>query len=236
MDPLSPIVSTIALSMGVAWASGINLYATIFMLGYMGLTGHVTLPPELQILSDPLVLFAAGFMYCVEFFADKTPGVDTGWDGLHTFIRIPAGALLAAGAVGDVGQGAQIAAALIGGSLTAGTHLTKAGSRVIINTSPEPFSNWAASIGEDVAVIGGLWAALYHPWVFLALLIAFIVLMVWLLPKLLRAIGRGIAYIGGLFTGKKTETVDLDIDMSKPVATDKTLPPADPSPDPDKLT
>lgn len=236
MDPLSPIVSTIALSMGVAWASGINLYATIFMLGYMGLTGHVTLPPELQILSDPLVLFAAGFMYCVEFFADKTPGVDTGWDGLHTFIRIPAGALLAAGAVGDVGQGAQIAAALIGGSLTAGTHLTKAGSRVIINTSPEPFSNWAASIGEDVAVIGGLWAALYHPWVFLALLIAFIVLMVWLLPKLLRAIGRGIAYIGGLFTGKKTETVDLDIDMSKPVATDKTLPPADPSPNPDKLT
>ena len=234
MDPVSPIASTIALSMGVAWASGINLYATIFMLGYMGLTGHITLPPELQVLSDPLVLIAAGFMYCVEFFADKTPGVDTGWDGLHTFIRIPAGALLAAGAVGDVGQAAQIAAGLVGGSLAAGTHLTKAGSRVIINTSPEPFSNWAASIGEDVAVIGGLWTALYYPWLFLALLIAFILLMVWLLPKLFRAIRRGIAYIGGLFTGKKTERVDLDIDLSKPVATEKSLPPGDQSPDPDK--
>lgn len=234
MDPVSPIASTIALSMGVAWASGINLYATIFMLGYMGLTGHITLPPELQVLSDPLVLIAAGFMYCVEFFADKTPGVDTGWDGLHTFIRIPAGALLAAGAVGDVGQAAQIAAGLVGGSLAAGTHLTKAGSRVIINTSPEPFSNWAASIGEDVAVIGGLWTALYYPWLFLALLIAFILLMVWLLPKLFRAIRRGIAYIGGLFTGKKTERVDLDIDLSKPVATEKSLPPGNQSPDPDK--
>lgn len=235
MDPVSPIASTIALSMGVAWASGINLYATMFMLGYMGLTGNITLPEELQVLSDPLVLFAAGFMYCVEFFADKTPGVDTGWDGLHTFIRIPAGAMLAAGAVGDVGQGAQIAAALVGGSLAAGTHLTKAGSRVIINTSPEPFTNWAASIGEDVAVIGGLWAALYHPWLFLALLVIFILLIAWLLPKLLRAIRRGIAYIGGLFTGKKTETVDLDIDLSKPAATDKSLPPSEPPANPDKL-
>lgn len=236
MDPVSPIASTIALSMGVAWASGINLYATIFMLGYMGLTGHITLPPELQLLADPLVLFAAGFMYCVEFFADKTPGVDTGWDGLHTFIRIPAGALLAAGAVGEVGPAAQLAAGLVGGSLAAGTHLTKAGSRVIINTSPEPFTNWAASIGEDVAVIGGLWAALYHPWLFLALLVAFILLMVWLLPKLLRAIRRGISYIGGLFTGKKTERVDLDIDLSKPVPTEKSLPPADDPPSPEKPT
>ena len=200
---MEEIVQTIALTMGVAWASGINLYAAIFMLGYMGMTGHMTLPPDLQVLADPLVLFAAGFMYCVEFFADKTPGVDTGWDGIHTFIRIPAGAVLAAGAVGDVGQAAQIAAGLIGGTVTAGTHATKAGSRVMINTSPEPFTNWFASIGEDVAVIAGLWAALNHPWIFLGLFIAFIILLIWLLPRLWRAIRQVFRSLGRLFSGKK---------------------------------
>ncbi|HEY5789625.1 MAG TPA: DUF4126 domain-containing protein, partial [Gammaproteobacteria bacterium] len=114
--------------------------------------------------------------------------VDSQWDGLHTFIRIPAGALLAAGAVGDVGQGAQLAALLVGGTLAAGSHTAKAGGRVLINTSPEPFSNWAASIGEDLLVIGGLWAALNHPWLFVAGLVAFVLLLAWLLPRLLRAI------------------------------------------------
>jgi hypothetical protein len=224
MDPLSPIASTIALSMGVAWASGINLYAAVFMLGYLGMTGHITLPPDLQVLTEPLVLFAAGFMYLVEFFADKTPGVDTGWDGLHTFIRIPAGAILAAGAVGEVGQGAEIAAALVGGGLAAGTHLSKAGSRVMINTSPEPFTNWAASIGEDLAVIAGLWTALYHPWLFLALLLIFVLLMIWLLPKLWRAIRRGIAYLGDRFGRNRRSEMRLDIDLSSPGARDKALP------------
>lgn len=188
MDPLSPIVSTIALSMGVAWASGINLYATIFMLGYMGLTGHVTLPPELQILSDPLVLFAAGFMYCVEFFADKIPGVDTSWDAIHTFIRIPAGAVLAAGAVGEVSAGAQFAAALVGGGIAAGAHATKAGSRAFINLSPEPVTNWTASVAEDAMVIGGIWAALHQPWIFLAFLALFVAASIWLLPKIARGL------------------------------------------------
>ncbi|WJW75138.1 DUF4126 domain-containing protein [Thiohalobacter sp. IOR34] len=198
---MEQIVQTIALSMGVAWASGINLYAAIFMLGYMGMTGHIDLPPDLQVLSDPLVLFAAGFMYCVEFFADKTPGVDTAWDGIHSFIRIPAGAMLAAGAIGDVSQAAEIAAALLGGSLAAGSHLTKAGSRVLINTSPEPFSNWTASITEDLMVIGGLWTALNHPWLFLGLLLLFIALMIWLLPKLWRGIKGLFAFLGQLFGG-----------------------------------
>jgi hypothetical protein len=195
MDP----IHTIALTMGTAWASGINLYATVFMLGFLNMTGNITLPPELQMLSDPLVLIAAAFMYCVEFFADKVPGVDTGWDALHTFIRIPAGAVLAAGAVGDVGPAAQLAAGLIGGSLTAASHATKAGSRAMINMSPEPFTNWAASITEDVAVIGGLWAALHHPWVFLVGLVIFILLLIWLLPKLWRGIVKLFSAIGRLF-------------------------------------
>jgi hypothetical protein len=199
------ITQTIALTMGVAWASGINLYAAILMLGYMGSTGNITLPPDLQILTDPMVMVAAGLMYCVEFFADKIPVVDTGWDALHTFIRIPAGAILAAGAIGDVGPAAHLAAAIAGGTLATGSHITKAGSRMLINTSPEPFSNWLASVGEDVAVIAGLWTALYNPVLFIVLLVLFILLMIWLLPKLWRGMGRVIRFIGRLF-GRKSAT------------------------------
>ncbi|HSH28296.1 MAG TPA: DUF4126 domain-containing protein [Thiohalobacter sp.] len=200
---MEPIVQTIALTMGVAWASGINLYAAVFMLGYMGMSGHMELPADLQVLADPLVLTAAGFMYCVEFFADKTPGLDTGWDAVHTFIRIPAGAILAAGAVGDVSQAAQIAAGLVGGSLAAGAHAAKAGSRVLINTSPEPFSNWATSLGEDIVVIVGLWTALNHPWIFLGLLIVFIVTLIWLLPKLWRGIRRVFRFLINRVSGRR---------------------------------
>ncbi len=195
------LAQVIALSMGLAWASGINMYAAIAMLGILGATGHMTLPPGLELLADPLVIMAAAFMYCVEFFADKVPGVDTAWDSIHTFLRIPAGAVLAAMALGDVSLPAQIAAGLIGGTLTAATHATKAGARVMINTSPEPMSNWAASVAEDVAVFAGLWIALNSPWLFLALLVVFIGLMIWLLPKLWRGIktvfGALARWIGG---------------------------------------
>lgn len=203
------ITQTIALSMGVAWASGINLYAAILMLGWMGSTGNIELPAELQILTNPMVMVAAGFMYVVEFFADKIPGVDTGWDAIQTFIRIPAGAILAAGAVGDVGAGAQLAAGIAGGALATGSHMTKAGSRVLINTSPEPVTNWFASIGEDVAVIAGLWTALYHPAVFLVLLALFILLMIWLLPKIWRGIKKVFTWLGRKLGGNQPEeTVD----------------------------
>lgn len=181
-------VETIALTMGVAWASGINLYAAIVTLGVMSATGNIDLPPDLEVLSNPLVIGAAGLMFFIEFFADKVPGVDSGWDTLQTFIRIPAGAILAAGAVGDVSAGAELAAAIAGGSLAGATHFTKAGTRLAINTSPEPVSNWTASILEDIAVIAGLWAALNHPIVFLVLVGLFILLMIWLLPKIFRAI------------------------------------------------
>lgn len=188
MTEYDALIQTIALTMGVAWASGINLYAAVAMLGAGSALGYVELPPTLAVVQDPLVILAAAFMYCVQFMADKTPGVDTGWDAIHTFIRIPAGAALAAGAVGDVTPALAIAAGLVGGGVTAATHATKAGSRVLINTSPEPFSNWAASFAEDLAVFAGLWAALQHPVLFLAVLVVFLLLLCWLLPKLWRGV------------------------------------------------
>jgi hypothetical protein len=199
------VVETIAVTMGIAWASGINLYATIAMLGLLGTTGNIDLPPDLLILQDPLVIAAAGFMYIVEFFADKVPGVDSGWDVLHTFIRIPAGAVLAAGAVGELGAGAELAAAIAGGTLAASTHSVKAGSRLMINASPEPFTNWAASITEDIAVIGALWLALNHPVIWVVLLVIFVLLLIWLLPKLWRGIRALFRKIGSLFGGKAEE-------------------------------
>lgn len=201
MDQLDQIVSLIALTMGVGWASGINLYATVLMLGLLSNMGHIALPEKLMVVADPLVLMAAGFMYCVEFFADKVPGVDTGWDGLHTFIRIPAGAVLAAAAVGDITAAVEVAAALVGGSLAAASHATKAGSRVLINTSPEPVTNWTASFTEDLLVLGGLWTALNHPVSFLIALALFIVLIAWLLPKLWRGIKKVFSWLGGVFRG-----------------------------------
>jgi Domain of unknown function (DUF4126) len=203
MEQLDQIAGIIALSMGVAWASGINLYAAILMLGLMGSTGNMVLPEDLQILMNPLVMFAAGAMYLVEFVADKVPGVDNSWDTLHTFIRIPAGAALAAGAVGEVDPAVSLAVAIVGGGLAAGAHATKAGSRVLINTSPEPFTNWIASLSEDVLVIGGLWTALHYPLTFIAFLIVFILLMVWLLPKIWRGIRWLFRSLANLFSGGK---------------------------------
>lgn len=188
MEHYQTLISTIALTMGVSWASGINLYAALLVLGIGGSTGNIELPPGLEVLSDPMVILAAGVMYAAEFFADKVPGVDSGWDSLHTFIRIPAGALLAASSVGEVTPAFEIAAGILGGSMAATSHATKAGTRLLINTSPEPFTNWTASITEDIAVIVGLWAALYNPLLFLGLMILFILLVIWLLPKIIRGI------------------------------------------------
>lgn len=199
MEQLDQIASILALTMGAAWASGINLYAAIFMLGFMGMTGNMDLPPALEVLENPLVMMAAGAMYVAEFFADKIPGVDSGWDSIHTFIRIPAGAMLAAGAVGEVDPAVAVAAGILGGGISAATHATKAGTRVLVNASPEPFSNWAISIGEDIAVIAGLWTALNHPLLFLAALGLFIILLIWLLPKLWRGIKGLFRRIGRLF-------------------------------------
>jgi len=134
------------------------------------------------------------------------PGVDTGWDTIHTFIRIPAGAMLAAGAVGDLNPAVELAAAIVGGGLAAGSHATKAGSRVLINTSPEPFSNWISSIGEDVVVITGVWACINHPILFLIALAGFIVLMIWLLPRIWAGVKKVFSSISNLFRSENTPT------------------------------
>lgn len=204
MGEYQALIHTLALTMGVAWASGINLYAAVAVLGLAGNAGYVHLPDTLTIVEDPLVIIAACFMYCVEFFADKIPGVDSTWDALHTFIRIPAGAMLAAGAVGDVTPALAVAAGLVGGSVTAATHATKAGTRMLINTSPEPFSNWFASLTEDLAVFAGLWAALAHPVIFLILLILFLLALCWLLPKIWRGLKAVLRKIAALF-GRRPE-------------------------------
>ncbi len=192
-------LTTIAIALALAWASGIRLYAVLFLVGLAGQFHWFSWqsPQSLAILSHPLVLGANGLLLFVEFFADKIPGFDSIWDAVHTFIRIPAGALLAAGTIGSAdGEAWALAAGLIGGTITAGTHFTKAGGRVAINHSPEPVSNWIASFTEDVIVLGGLWLAVQHPVIFLMLLALFVLIMIWLLPKLyrvLRAIWRRVA-------------------------------------------
>lgn len=211
MEHLDQITAAIALSMGAAWASGINLYATILVLGLMGNSGAMPLPEQMQIVQEPIVIGASALMYCVEFFADKFPGIDTGWDAIHTFIRIPAGAALAAAAVGNVDPSFSLAAAIVGGTLSAATHATKTGSRMMINISPEPITNWVSSISEDLAVFGGLWVALNHPLLFLSALIVFIILLIWLLPKLWGIICTMINVMYFLITQKRKNNPSEDI-------------------------
>jgi len=190
-------LSQLALAGGLAWASGIRLYATILIVGLLGRYGYLHLPDHLLVLQHTWVLVAAGVMTAGEFLADKIPGFDSLWDALHTFIRIPAGAFLAWGALGDSTPAAQMVAAIVGGLITGGTHLAKSGSRAAINTSPEPFTNWTASAGEDGLVLGGLFLAIQHPLVFLIALVLFLALLVWLVPKLLRFIVRVVRRLAG---------------------------------------
>lgn len=180
----------IALAGALGWASGVRLYIVLFVVGGLGWLGWVDLPRGLQVLSHPWVLGASGFMTAMEFFADKVPGLDTVWDIVHTFIRIPAGAALAASVFSDSPGAATVAAAILGGGLAAGAHFTKTGARALINTSPEPFSNWAASFGEELAVGTVLWLAFTHPIAATVVLLILIGLMLWLIPKLWRFIAR----------------------------------------------
>ena len=179
-------LQALALAGGLAWASGIRLYAAIFIVGLLGRLGYVHLPEHLQLLEHNWVLGASGFMLLVEFLADKVPAFDSAWDAIHTFIRIPVGAMLAWGAMGNSAPDVQMAAAILGGAIAGGTHLAKMGTRAAINTSPEPFSNWTMSFSEDGILVAGLWLVFRHPLVFLILLAAFFVLLIWLIPKLFR--------------------------------------------------
>jgi Na+-transporting NADH:ubiquinone oxidoreductase subunit NqrE len=188
MQWLQAHLPELAMSAAMAWGAGLRLYLVVFVVGMLGKFGYVPLPEALKILSNPLVLGAAGFMSFIEFFADKIPWLDSAWDALHTFLRIPAGAALAAGMLGDTGEGVAMAAAIIGGTLTAGTHFGKAGARAAVNTSPEPFSNIGVSLVEDTAVAGGLALAFANPIVFLVVLLVFVVALVLLIRWVLKGL------------------------------------------------
>ena len=176
-------VQTIALSAGLAWASGLRLYLVVFLAGVLSYFGYLQLPATLAVLQHPLVMAAAGTMALAELVADKIPAFDSLWDSFQTFIRIPAGALLAAFAMGEVDPAWAVAAGLVGGTITAGTHFAKAGSRLAINTSPEPFSNWLASFSEEGMVLGGLWVMLASPAIFLGLLAVFLIVAGYLIYR-----------------------------------------------------
>jgi hypothetical protein len=181
------LTQLIALAAVLGFASGIRLYAVLLVVGLVGYAGWVDLPSGLSVLQHPFVLIAAGVMFLIEFVADKIPGVDTLWDGIQTFIRIPAGAALAAGVFGGLDSAAwTTAAAIFGGSLAATSHFTKAGARAAANTSPEPFSNVALSVAEDVAVGGLLWLVMTYPWLAALVVAVLVLLALWLLPKMFR--------------------------------------------------
>ncbi|MDX1914203.1 MAG: DUF4126 domain-containing protein [Methylophilus sp.] len=189
-------VSSLALASGLSWASGLRLYATVCIVGLLAKFNYIHLPKSLDILSDPIVIGVAGILMVIEFLADKIPYIDSAWDSIQTFVRIPAGALLAMGAINSNDPMIATVVALLGGSLTGMTHATKAGTRALINTSPEPVSNITASFSEEGLLLGGGWLALTHPMVFIGVLIFFVLAMLWLLPKLWRGIQSVLGHIG----------------------------------------
>lgn len=180
------VLAAIAVALGAGWASGLNAYAAVLVLGVAQRLHVVTLPADLQVLGSPWVMAVAALLFALNFLADKIPYVDSLNDILQTFVRVPAGILLAYGAAAGLSPEVSVIAGLLGGTLAAGTHIAKTGTRALINTSPEPFSNIGASLAEDVGVVGGLALALTHPLLFLCLLALFVGLLVWLLPKLVR--------------------------------------------------
>lgn len=198
-------IEALSLAMGTAWTSGINLYATVAALGIAHRAEMIQLPQNLEVLSHPGVIAVACIMYVIEFFADKVPYLDNGWDALHTFIRVPAGAILAAQSLGDLNPAMELMALLAGGSVALVAHGTKATARLAINASPEPFSNWLASVTEDVAVLGSIWLMFHHPLLMLLLVATFVGFVVWLAPKVFRAARRGFETLRSKLRGRKPD-------------------------------
>ena len=181
----------VALAAALGWASGLRLYAVLALTGIAGASGYLQLPQGLQVLQQPLFIGASVLMLAVEFFADKIPGLDTVWDLVHTLVRIPAGAALAAAVFGADHATWAAVAALLGGSLAATAHVSKATTRAAVNTSPEPFSNLGLSLLEDGLVPAALWLSVAHPAAFfvaLALMLVLMIALIWLLSKFLRAL------------------------------------------------
>ncbi|HSA58854.1 MAG TPA: DUF4126 domain-containing protein [bacterium] len=180
------VVAQLSLLMGPSFLSGINAYATIGFLGLFGRVGWVLLPGGLDVLTHPAVFVTTLVLFAVEFIADKIPAFDTFWDGIQSFIRIPCGAVLAYAVVGPVDPELKLAAGLLGGTLAASSHAVKAGVRAMVNMSPEPFSNWLLSFAEDGFVLAGLWFIFYLPFVMAGILVLFLCLAIWILPKMFR--------------------------------------------------
>ena len=198
-------LQTLSLAMGTAWTSGINLYATVAALGIAGRMQMIQLPTELQVLTHPAVIAVACVMYLIEFFADKVPYVDNGWDVIHTFIRVPAGAILAARSLGDLNPALELAALLAGGTIALAAHGTKTATRLALNVSPEPFSNWLASFTEDLTVLGSIWMIFNHPLLMLILVVGFLAVIIWLIPKLWRMAKRGFQALRDRMRGVKPD-------------------------------
>jgi hypothetical protein len=183
-------ISTLAFAMGAAWVSGLNLYAAVATLGLLGRFADLRLPGELMVVTDWWVIAVASVLYVVEFLADKIPLVDSTWDAIHTFIRIPAGAVLAAASFGDFNPSVQAVAFLLGGGLALSSHGTKATARAAINTSPEPVTNIAASLLEDVVAIGSTLLAAYFPVLLIVVVVIAVVISLIILPKIIRFLRR----------------------------------------------
>ena len=181
------LISTLAIAMGAGWVSGINLYAAVATLGLLGRFAHLRLPGELDILTSWWIIGLAVALYLIEFVADKVPYVDSVWDAIHTFIRIPAGAVLAATAFGDFDRGVQVAAFLLGGGLALSAHGTKAGARAAINLSPEPASNIVASLTEDVVAVGSILLSVFAPFILFAVITVFLIISFLMARKILSA-------------------------------------------------
>ena len=182
MNPLSAL----GLVLGTGFSSGLNLYATVVTLGLLNRFGFIHLPPSLQALSHPWILGIAAALFVIEFFADKIPYFDTAWDAIHTFIRPPAAAVLAYASIGDVSPEWRWAAALLAGSVALTSHATKASTRAAVNTSPEPFSNWILSFGEDLLAVWLTWMASAHPLATTIVVVALLVLSAFLIFHLFR--------------------------------------------------
>lgn len=195
------LLSTLALAMGSSWVSGINLYASVATLGLLGRFANLKLPGELTALTSWWVIGVALFLYLIEFVADKIPLVDTSWDLIHTFIRIPAGAVLSMAAFGDFDQGVQTIAFLLGGGLALSSHGTKTSTRAVINTSPEPVSNVAASLVEDGVAVGSILLAAFYPLLLVVVVVIGLVVSLFVLPRTVRYF-RGV--IGKMREGRGT--------------------------------
>lgn len=194
--------STLSLALGSAWTSGINLYATITVLGLLQKFGFAKLPGGLDVLDNWWIIGVAGGLYAVEFFADKVPYVDSVWDVIHTFIRVPAGLIVAYAATTDLDPSISIPAALVGGGLALSSHGTKAAVRVGANLSPEPVSNWILSFVEDIIAFVGTILAVFAP-VMIAIVIGiFLIAFFWFMPKVVRALKRLFSAIAALFRGE----------------------------------